>query len=252
MLITTLGTSHGDPTYCRFNSSTLFEIGGYFYLADVGAPANALMIRADKDPRKIKAIFVTHMHEDHVGGLPNMLKALIKYKIPGQFTDVFLPDRNAGPGLLAWIKSMYLELPAEVIGLHTTDAGPETFYDDGIVKVTRIPTRHIHHLPYLASFSYMFEAEGKKIMYSGDLRNDFSDFPLIGREDEDFDICFCEATHYEPEVALPVLERCKIKKLVLNHIHNPWHGTGEQVLLDKYASLQYPVVVAHDGDSFEL
>jgi hypothetical protein len=36
MLITTLGTSHGDHTYCRFSSSTLFEIWENIYLIDAG------------------------------------------------------------------------------------------------------------------------------------------------------------------------------------------------------------------------
>ena len=66
--IITLGTSHGDPTCCRFNSSTLFKIGEASYLIDAGAPANALMIRHGFKLHDLKAIFITHMHEDHVGG----------------------------------------------------------------------------------------------------------------------------------------------------------------------------------------
>ena len=62
MQITTLGTSHGDHTYCRFNSSTLFETGGRSYLVDSGEPVNGLMIRAGKPFAALRAVVVTHMH----------------------------------------------------------------------------------------------------------------------------------------------------------------------------------------------
>ena len=37
MRLTTLGTSHGDPTECRFSASTLVQTGGAGYLVDAGA-----------------------------------------------------------------------------------------------------------------------------------------------------------------------------------------------------------------------
>ena len=44
MRITTLGTSHGDPTATSFQSSILLETGGGFYLFDAGEPVSALLI----------------------------------------------------------------------------------------------------------------------------------------------------------------------------------------------------------------
>lgn len=94
MRITTLGTSHGDHTYCRFNSSTLVEISQSLYLIDAGAPANALMIRAEKDFHKLKAIFMTHMHEDHAGGLEGIIKSLLKRPQADQHTHIFYLKRQ--------------------------------------------------------------------------------------------------------------------------------------------------------------
>ena len=75
MRITTLGTSHGDHTYCRFNSSTLVDVGGELYLIDAGEPVTALLVRAGISPERLRAVLITHMHSDHVNGLPKMRSA---------------------------------------------------------------------------------------------------------------------------------------------------------------------------------
>ncbi len=59
MRITTLGTSHGDHTYRRFNSSTLFETDGHSYLVDSGEPVNGLTIRPGKPGRKARGLRIT-------------------------------------------------------------------------------------------------------------------------------------------------------------------------------------------------
>ena len=64
MKIITLGTSHGDSTPTRFNSSTLYETDGVLYLVDVGAPAEASLKRKGYSCSDVRAAFITHMHDD--------------------------------------------------------------------------------------------------------------------------------------------------------------------------------------------
>ena len=75
MLITTLGTSHGDQMVNRYNSSTLYESGDNLYIFDAGEPVTASLVRLRKDLTKVKAIFITHMHGDHIYGLPGLLSS---------------------------------------------------------------------------------------------------------------------------------------------------------------------------------
>lgn len=249
MQITTLGTSHGDSTYCRFNSSTLFNIGGNLYLFDAGAPVNALMSRAQEDFRCLKAVFITHMHDDHVGGLPGLIKTLLKYPGDSQHTSIFLPEQEAIPALGGWLSAQHLQWPSPLVVVNSVCMG--TVYDDGIIKVVSSGTEHIYNPDLNISFSYSLEAEGKKVMYTGDLSSDFSDYPGI-LQTEPYDLCICEATHYSPYDALPVFKKSLLKRLIFNHIHDPWHGEGENKLKEIYSTLPYPFDIAHDGDKFRL
>ena len=249
MRITTLGTSHGDHTYCRFNSSTLFEVDSLSYLVDCGEPVNGLMIRAGKPFAKLQAVFVTHMHEDHVGGLPDLIKALIKYSADDRQVRVFLPEAAATAPLEGWLNAMHLAWPSPEVGLRVVP-GEGAVFDDGTCSVTAARTRHMG-AGSIPSFAYILEAEGKRVVSTGDLQADFSDFPNVARR-EPCDLCLCEITHFKPETALPVLMDCPIRRLVLNHVHNPWHGDGEARLREILAPLPFPFEVAHDGDEFAV
>ena len=70
----TLGTSHGDPTFCRFNSSTLLQVDEALYLIDAGAPhgdgldhraAESIgeQIQVDRDPEAFG--LVPHVEDEH-------------------------------------------------------------------------------------------------------------------------------------------------------------------------------------------
>lgn len=249
MRITTLGTSHGDHTYCRFNSSTLFEVGDRYYLVDAGEPVTGLMVRAGKKIERLQAVFITHMHQDHVGGLPDLLKWIVKYPHEGQKVRVFLPEAAAFDGLGSWLSAMHVAWPTPLVEPHVVREGP--VFEDVAINVAAVGTDHIHNPGGPISFSYVLRAEGKRVVSTGDLRADFSDFPNAARQ-EPCDLCICEMTHMKPETALPVLAKCPIRRLVLNHIHDLWHGDGEAKLRELLAPLPYHWQIAHDGDEFEL
>jgi len=219
------------------------------YLVDAGEPVNGLMIRAGKSFDNLKAVFITHMHEDHVGGLPDLIKALLKYPKEGKHTDIYLAEEAAIPGLEGWLKAMRLKWPSPLITLKVTKPGE--IFDDGVLNVSAIGTQHIKHPEFAVSFAYQLEAEGKRIIYTGDLSGDFSDFPQMAQR-ESFDLCICEMTHFSPEKALPILKKSLLQRLIFNHIHDPWHGEGEERLKQIFAPLPYPFEIAHDGDVFEL
>lgn len=253
MKIVTLGTSHGDPTYCRFNSSALLEVNGAYYLLDTGAPADALMIRGGYDYHLIRAIFNTHVHADHIGGLPVMMKAFVK-KFDTEnhrAMKVFVAEGEIIQPLISMYGAMHgydADKLEDYMSFHTVNAG-EIYRDDN-VSVTAIPTKHMDYCGG-RSFAYRITelSSGKVLLYTGDLAADFSDFPA----NETADVCVCECTHYKPELMQPIMKGLGFSTLIFSHIHTPWHGEdGEKRLLSYCTEFPFKVFIAHDMDIFEI
>lgn len=250
MKLTTLGTSHGDPTSVRYNSSNTLTVGDFIYIIDAGVPVNALYIQKNANNfGNVRAVFITHMHDDHVGGLPSFIKSLIKYPCENQHTDIYLPE-DAEHQIKLWLSAMHLSGFDHLITFHKVKPG--IVHDDGILKVTAYGTKHIQsNNDEPITFSYVFEAEGKRILYSGDLTMDFSDFPVDAIGDG-VDLCVCECTHYAAALAVEKLGNQPVKRLVFNHVGDRWaDADGEKRLVAQFEKhYDNRCKVAHDGDEF--
>lgn len=73
-----LGTGAGLPAKLRNVTSialTLLEERGAIWLFDVGEATQHQILHTNLKPRRIEKIFITHLHGDHIYGLPGLLSS---------------------------------------------------------------------------------------------------------------------------------------------------------------------------------
>lgn len=94
MQVTFLGTSSGVPTRGRNVSAVALRLPqrAELWLFDCGEGTQHQFLRSDLRVSQLRRIFVTHMHGDHVFGLPGLLASLgLAGTCPG--IDLYGPDR---------------------------------------------------------------------------------------------------------------------------------------------------------------
>lgn len=247
MKITFLGTSHGVPAVDRYCSSAMVEIGEAVYLIDGGAPTGDLLIRYGISYDRIKAVFTTHIHGDHTLGMLGML-SLSNWYFKTSSYDVYMPTEE-GIGAFKEIIRV-TDSPLDETRIRMKVTAPGCFYDDGVLKVTAVPTRHMENSGS-PTYSLILDAEGKRVVFTGDMHyKDAADFPVIAKE-ESSDLIICEMAHFGHDVIIPIVGACPTKKVLFNHV---WWKYEESMAGIKAANGNYPmpIIAVEDGDVYEV
>jgi ribonuclease Z len=74
--ITFLGTASAVPSATRAHSSLGLRISGDIWLFDAGEGVQLQLYKSALKPGHVSSIFITHMHGDHVFGLPPLVASL--------------------------------------------------------------------------------------------------------------------------------------------------------------------------------
>lgn len=235
-----LGSSSGVPTATRGNAAQVLRHRGQSYLVDCGEPLTQSLLRAGVDPVQLTAVFLTHLHIDHVGGLPQLIQTL---QIRGRTAPlpVYLPAEGLAP-LAHFLEAVYLAPDLLPFPLRLIGAGPGELYGDGLIRVTAHRNAHLEALRgrvgemavkhpgwALESRSLVVEAGAQRIVFSGDLRGPEELTPLLSEATA----LICELVHFAPPALYPVLERGpRLADVVLTHFHPNVEGRAEEIMAE--------------------
>lgn len=213
----------------RTHQSMIFEVNEAMYVFDAGACCSRTIQLMRLDLLRIKKVIISHCHMDHIGGLGNLFWDIRKQigwlKRPSRFGDVelYIPEMMTWEGwkmILAQTEENFRGM--NIIANQVKDG---VLFEDENIKVTAYHNEHLG-IPEdgaWKSFSYLIEAEGKRIVYTGDIIS-YSELDRIDGIEE-CDALIAETGHHDYMDVCDYAQEKKIKNLFYTHI-------GRSIMLD--------------------
>ena len=175
MRVTLLGTGTPLPNSERFGSAILVEAAGKKLLFDCGRGAVIRLAQAGVNPKEIDGLFLTHLHSDHVVGIPDLW-------LSGWFLGRDKPLPLWGPpGTRTMAKHLVQafafdirtreaasdHLPAKGVEIDAKEVLQGKIYDDSLARISAFLVDHGTVKP---ASGYRVDSAGHSVVISGDTK----------------------------------------------------------------------------------
>lgn len=138
--ITILGSASAKPTASAHPSAQAVNFDEQYYLVDAGEGVQQQLIRCGINPLKLRAVFISHLHGDHLFGLFPLISTLGLY---GRRTPlpVFAPA-PFGEMLDAHLRYFDSDLPYTVEWTRVDTTRHLLLFENRTLEVWSVPLRH--------------------------------------------------------------------------------------------------------------
>jgi ribonuclease BN (tRNA processing enzyme) len=194
-------------------------------LLDCGSTALASLNRQNLQTESIDTIFLSHLHGDHIGGLPFLFLHYLYIRPRSRPLKIVGP-----PGVERRVRMIFEAAYADTateplsFALEFTEAQPQEELYIGSIRLRPFAVPHSKHS---LSLGCEMEIGGRKIVYTGD--SGWTEELIAHTQNADLFICECSyfetriATHLDYPKIAENLSRFGAKKIILTHL-------GEEVL----------------------
>lgn len=138
--VTILGCSSATPTSDRHPTSQYLLANDRHFLIDCGEACQIQLRRFKIRFNKINHIFISHLHGDHIFGLPGLLSS---YHLGGRTNELTVYGPHGVQEILD-VTFKYsettLRFPLKIVVVDTST--PSVIYEDKMIVVSTIPLRH--------------------------------------------------------------------------------------------------------------
>ena len=257
-----LGTASAMPISDRNPSAQALSVHGRLFLIDCGEGAQQQFRRMHLSFLKVEAVFISHIHGDHIFGIFGLLSTMGMY---GRTQELHVYAPQAMGGILKFFSSYFGDGILFPIVFHPLGMKePELVHTSKCVKVTAFPLRHKidcygFRFDEIRSQRQLEKAPAVSFAYCSDT----VPFPELSSWVKGVDLLYHEATYQKSMADKAVLHwhsttedaaRCALEagagKLLVGHYSS--RITDFEAYQDECRELFPQSFAVNDGDVFDF
>ena len=170
--VTLVGTGGPELTPERAGAATLIEANGHYLLFDAGRGVLDGLYRSKILPQQVTKIFLTHLHSDHIEGLPGLW--MTPWFLVGRKTSLEVWGPTGTKQMIEGMRMMFshdLEnrsnptFKKEYLNITVHEIVAGTFYNEDSIQILAIKVEHADGDP---AFAYRIQTTHSNILLTGD------------------------------------------------------------------------------------